>query len=81
MLNARIRDEEIVESIKSLKNDKSPGPDGLCAEIYKYILDYTLPYLKSLFNEIFENSNVPEVWCYSIVSPIHKKDSKSNPNN
>ena len=81
LLNAPIRDEEIVESIKSLKNDKSPGPDGLCAEIYKYTLDYTLPYLKCLFNEIFENSRVPEEWCYSIVSPIYKKGSMSNPNN
>ena len=31
LLNAPIRDEEIDESIKSLKNDKSPGP--LCRNL------------------------------------------------
>ena len=80
-LNVQITDDEIIRSVNSLKNQKSPGPDGICAEMYKHTLNDTLPYLNKLFNEIFDSSIVPKEWCYSIITPIHKKGSLSNPNN
>ena len=35
ILNLPVSDQEIRESVYSLKSDKSPGPDRICAEIYR----------------------------------------------
>ena len=45
-LNTSISEAEIVESIKHLHIKKSPGPDGICIELYKYIMHIITPYLK-----------------------------------
>jgi hypothetical protein len=31
-----ISDEELEQNLKSMKNRKAPGPDGLNSELYKY---------------------------------------------
>ena len=80
-LNKSITNDEIIRNIRSLKDNKSPGPDGICAELYKYVLHEILPFLNKLFNEIFDSSNIPEEWCKSIITPIHKKGSFEDPNN
>jgi len=80
-LNNPILEEEIRMSILSLKSNKSPGPDGVCIEIYKSTLDIILPFLLSLFNEILDTGNFPLQWSESIITPIHKKGDKSDPRN
>ena len=34
-----------------------------------------------LFNAILENSLYPTQWSCDILTPLHKKDEKSDPNN
>ena len=34
-----------------------------------------------LFNFIFSSRNVPEIWCKSVVAPIHKTGDKLDPDN
>uniref|UniRef100_A0A8C5LXQ3 Endonuclease/exonuclease/phosphatase domain-containing protein n=1 Tax=Leptobrachium leishanense TaxID=445787 RepID=A0A8C5LXQ3_9ANUR len=51
-LNTAISTEEILAAMKSTKNGKSPGPDGLPIEYYKKNVDSLLPTLTSLFEAI-----------------------------
>ena len=80
-LNKPIIESEVRKSIMRLNSNKTPGPDGLCIELFKYTLEYVLEYLTSLFNNIFTSGIVPESWGYSIVCPILKKGSTADPNN
>ena len=80
-LNIPITEEEIKNSLSKLRNNKSPGPDGICIEIYKSTIETILPYLVQLFNEILDTGNFPSEWSESIITPIHKKGPKSDPGN
>ena len=80
-LNELINQDEVRKSISYLHSNKSPGPDGLCIELFKCTLDYILPFLTTVFNTIFSEGIVPESWGGSIIWPIHKKGSLSNPDN
>uniref|UniRef100_A0A8C5PVG5 Reverse transcriptase domain-containing protein n=1 Tax=Leptobrachium leishanense TaxID=445787 RepID=A0A8C5PVG5_9ANUR len=57
-LGAAISAEEIIDALKSSKNGKSPGPDGLPIEYYKKNSGILLPKLKTLFNA-FQDGIVP----------------------
>ena len=80
-MNIPITEKEIIDSVKSIKIDRSPGPDGIVIEMYKHTLDLTLPYLHRLFNEIFNSGIFPKEWAKSVINPVHKKGSSSDPNN
>ena len=51
-LDRQITDDEVIASIKSIHSNLSPGPDGICIEMIKSILNEILPFLNDLFNEI-----------------------------
>ena len=80
-LNNQITQQEIIQSVKTFKSNKSPGPDGICMEMYKNTLNDILPFLHKLFNDIFDTSSFPDDWSRSIITPLHKKGSVSNPDN
>ena len=40
-----------------------------------------MPYLKDLFNTIYEEGSFPAEWSKSIIVPLHKKGSRDEPNN
>ena len=81
MLNMPISDQKIQESVYSLKSDKSPSPDEICAEIYKITLDYICPYIRLMFNDLFDRGQVPDSFWESIIIPIHKSGSFDVPGN
>ena len=80
-LNVLIAENEVKQSIIKLHTNKSPGPDGLPAEFFKCTMEHILPYLTTLFNNIFESGNIPDSWGNSIICPLHKKGSLFDPNN
>lgn len=41
--------EEVVDSIALLKNNKSPGTDGITAEFYKSFSNQLAPFLRQVF--------------------------------
>ena len=71
-LESQITDAEIRYALCKLKADRSGGPDGLCVEMFKALVDDIMPFLSVLFNSIFNSGIFPEDWCESIISPIHK---------
>ena len=80
-MNIPISREAIRHSILALHVNRATGTDGLCIKMYKCTLDTVLPYLHVLLNRVFDIGQFPEQWSESIISPIHKKGSKFEPNN
>lgn len=67
-----ITEIEIREAIKNLKNNKSPGTDGLPGEFYKCFVDDLVPILTSVFNYALSKNDPPHTWSEAIISVIHK---------
>ena len=77
-LDKQISPEEV---IKTLKNNKTPGPDGIPAEFYKALPERLLNILTAIFNLVFQLGQYPESWAEGLICPIHKSGVKTDPNN
>ena len=78
-LNAEIDEDELKKGLKSLKNNKSTGPDGILNEQIKA----TFPIMKNiylkLFNTILDTGCFPETWAEGLIVPyIRRKEAKIN---
>lgn len=80
-LNLNFTHEEILQSIKQLKLNKSAGPDKLLNEFLIYGKHVLTPILCNLFNKIFESGYFPEDWSEGHIIPLHKKGSLINVEN
>ncbi len=78
-LNEPITTEEINTAIKSLKSGKASSTDMISNEILKTLNYNHRELLKNLFNTCFTKAIYP--WNDSIISPLHKKGSRSDPDN
>lgn len=72
-LESEITCDEVIESIKSLKNGKSPGPDSLSNEIYKRFSEVLAPYLLKVCNRAMEDGVLPHTMNEAIITLIPKK--------
>lgn len=81
ILENEISEDEIMKSLRSLKNSCACGIDEICIEMYKNTIHVTMEYLKSLFNGILKSEIMPSKWCESLITPAFKKGRKSDPNN
>lgn len=72
-LDSEITCDEVIESIKSLKNGKSPGQDGLSNEIYKRFSEVLAPYLLKVYNRAMEDAVLPPTMNEAIITLIPKK--------
>lgn len=76
-----ISKEEILRTIKSLKNTSSAGPDEITTKILKILSsEITLP-LEYLINLSITQGYFPSNLKQSIVIPIYKSGNKSDTNN
>lgn len=64
---------EIIEAIKSLKLDKSPGSDNITNEMLKISPTKLAGPLAVLFNTIINKSETPSQWSESNIILIYKK--------
>ena len=78
-LNRDISKDEILLALKSLKNGKSSSEDMICNEILKCLSNSNLMFLCKLFNRCLKTGTYP--WNNSIITPLHKKGCKDNPDN
>ena len=81
ILNRPIELQEVIGSIATLKNGKSSSDDLINNEILKVLSgseNQTLLLVK-LFNHCLDSGTYP--WNNSIITPLHKKGCKSNPDN
>ena len=77
-LNKDVTPEEVLEVVRSLKAEKSPGDDGLPAEVYRHYIQYLLPFMVSLFNKALFFGIQPPSHKRAVVKLLYKKgDAKS----
>ena len=71
---SRIESQEIINSLRRLKNGKQPEPDGMKAGIYRWMLDSEtcLRTMKKCFNCVLCWGSPPEYWRKSKTVMIPK---------
>jgi len=58
-----------------LKNNKSPGNDGITGEMIKHGKPHLIEEIHQLCNEAWETSIAPTEWKKSVLVLLHKKGS------
>lgn len=72
--------EEVDDAIRKMKRGKSPGCDGLPAEIFKEGEDIK-EWLWRVYSSAWNEEKIPEEWGQAIICPIHKKGDKTECHN
>ena len=81
LLNKEILAEEVVFALRSLKNKKSRGPDGISSEMLKMCCSFNIDLFVKLFNVILKSGVYPYIWRDNFIKPLFKGGSVSNPSN
>ena len=81
IINQNFKEVEISECIIQLKNNKSPGIDGIPSEFFKMCKDTLVPYITEILNYIIEFREFPDVWACGIRSAIFKNGSRAKVDN
>ena len=67
-----ITKEEIVLSLRDLKNNKATGIDNIAAEVLKIDIDTTASEMEKLFREIWHAEEVPHEWKQGLMVKLPK---------
>ena len=73
--------EMIAKKIKKMKDNKSPGVDGIPPKLLKEIVEQISTPLAKLFNLSLEEGIVPSEWKEANIMLLFKKGSKNKPEN
>ena len=65
-------------AIEKLKRHKSPGTDGIPAELIKARGRTIRSEINKLINSSWNKEELPEEWKESAILPIYKKGDKTN---
>ena len=74
-----ITPEMIAKKIKKMKDNKSPGVDGIPPKLLKEIVDQISTPLANLFNLSLEEGIVPSEWEEANIMLLFKKGSRNKP--
>ena len=72
-----VTDDEILEIIATLKNEKFVGKDGVDVRVLKNAAHIVGPYLKAAFNKCILNGVFPRSMKIAKVVPIFKAGEKN----
>ena len=70
-LNYPITLEEILQCINNLKSNKAAGSDGIVNEYIYTTVSILLPIYVKLYNLVFDNGVMPDVWIAGIIKPVY----------
>jgi len=76
-----ISKEAVLTKLLKLKEDKSPGPDGIHPIVLKSCAEAVADPLSRIYQEFFESGIIPNNWNTAIITPIFKKGSRNDPSN
>ena len=75
-INDNVRLHEVERAIEYLKNNKSPGIDGIPAQFLKYCKSTLSPDIIIVLNYIIYQKDFPELWTEGLKSAVFKSGSK-----
>ena len=78
MYLAPLTKNELIQYIFSLKDNSSPGDDGITSRIIKDTHLEIITPLLYIINLIFETGKVPSEFKSSVIHPIHKAGDKTD---
>ena len=81
ILNNTITAEEVALAVKSLKNNKACGSDGITNEMLKIACIVNTDVLVMLFNLIFKSGVYPSFWRENFIKPFFKGGCFNEPLN
>ena len=82
MLDDLITENEVLNCIKKLKNNKACGLDNIANEFLRNATVNMLGVFVKLFNLVLITGKVPKDWVIGVIHPIFKnKGSSADPNN
>ena len=81
LTNMLITPAMIVTKIKKLKDNKSPGIDGITPKLLKEIAEEISVPLAIMFNLSLHEGTVPHEWKHANIVPIFKKGSRCKAEN
>ena len=64
--------EEVIQSLRRIRNNKSPGFDSIINYFLKNSPKNVLKLVVALFNIILHTGRVPTQWCIGIILPLYK---------
>ena len=73
--------ENVVEQLKRLKTDKSPGNDELHPKFLHEVREEIGETLAQIFNKSIQSGEVPQEWRDALIVPLFKKGNRSEPSN
>ena len=73
--------EMIAKKIKKMKDNKSPGVDGIPPKLLKEIVEHIRKPLAKVFNLSLEEGIVPSEWKEANITLLFKKGSRKKPEN
>ena len=76
-----INPEMIAKKIKKIKDNKSPGVDGIPPKLLKEIVERISTPLAKLLNLSLEEGIVHSEWKEANITPLFKKGSRNKPEN
>jgi len=76
-----INEEDILNRLKQINNDKSPGPDVLHPRILYEVRNEIVNALRIFVNHSLLNHQVPQDWRAGNISPIFKKGVRTDASN
>ncbi len=77
-INDFIKTKEISNAIREMKNEKSPGEDGIPKEFYLSFFDELKEILTELFNNIKFSKTQPHSHKNAIIKLIYKKNNQKH---
>ena len=78
MCEGKIRECEGKIAVNNMKDNKSPGSDGIPAEFYKTFWDLIGNFITEVYNEAYEKKALPFSQNRSILSLLYKKGEKTD---
>ena len=69
---------EIETAIKKTKNGKSPGPDGLPGEVFKFGGPLLCTHVHAIFCKVWANEVIPAEWKDADIITIYKKGDRTD---